>query len=451
MSKQIDFPVDFLWGAATAAYQIEGSPLADGAGPSIWHRFSHTPGLTTNGDTGDVACDHYNRYESDIELMGELGLKAYRLSISWSRVFPEGKGRLNARGLDFYSRLIDRLLDRRIIPNVTLYHWDLPAALDDRGGWLNPDIAGWFGDYASAVFEKLADRVPMWATINEPLVVMDGGYMRGNLAPGHRNMFEAPIVTHNLLRAHGRGVQAFRATNAEDSRIGLVVNLEPRYAASNTEIDMAAMARADAYGNRQYLDPVILGTYPAELKEIFGDAWVNWSIEDMRLIREPIDFLGINYYSRSVVRHDANAAPIYASAEPQVENLHTEMGWEVFPEGLTRILTWVKSRYGDIPLYVTENGSCFTDPPTAIDGRVEDPLRVDYLKRHLQAARDALKEGVNLRGYFAWSLLDNYEWSHGYTKRFGIVHVDFSTQERTIKDSGRLYSEIIRSNGAVLD
>lgn len=451
MSKQIDFPVDFLWGAATAAYQIEGSPLADGAGPSIWHRFSHTPGLTTNGDTGDVACDHYNRYESDIELMGELGLKAYRLSISWSRVFPEGKGRLNARGLDFYSRLIDRLLDRRIIPNVTLYHWDLPAALDDRGGWLNPDIAGWFGDYASAVFEKLADRVPMWATINEPLVVMDGGYMRGNLAPGHRNMFEAPIVTHNLLRAHGRGVQAFRATNAEDSRIGLVVNLEPRYAASNTEIDMAAMARADAYGNRQYLDPVILGTYPAELKEIFGDAWVNWSIEDMRLIREPIDFLGINYYSRSVVRHDADAAPIYASAEPQVENLHTEMGWEVFPEGLTRILTWVKSRYGDIPLYVTENGSCFTDPPTAIDGRVEDPLRVDYLKRHLQAARDALKEGVNLRGYFAWSLLDNYEWSHGYTKRFGIVHVDFSTQERTIKDSGRLYSEIIRSNGAVLD
>lgn len=451
MSKQNDFPVDFLWGAATAAYQIEGSPLADGAGPSIWHRFSHTPGLTTNGDTGDVACDHYNRYESDIELMGQLGLKGYRLSISWSRVFPEGKGRLNARGLDFYSRLIDRLLDRRIIPNVTLYHWDLPAALDDRGGWLNPDIAGWFGDYASAVFEKLADRVPMWATINEPLVVMDGGYMRGNLAPGHRNMFEAPIVTHNLLRAHGRGVQAFRATNAEDSRIGLVVNLEPRYAASNTEIDMAAMARADAYGNRQYLDPVILGTYPAELKEIFGDAWVNWSIEDMRLIREPIDFLGINYYSRSVVRHDADAAPIYASAEPQVENLHTEMGWEVFPEGLTRILTWVKSRYGDIPLYVTENGSCFTDPPTAIDGRVEDPLRVDYLKRHLQAARDALKEGVNLRGYFAWSLLDNYEWSHGYTKRFGIVHVDFSTQERTIKDSGRLYSEIIRSNGAVLD
>jgi beta-glucosidase len=450
MSEHAGFPSDFLWGAATAAYQIEGSPLADGAGPSIWHRFSHTPGLTANGDTGDVACDHYNRYESDIGLMRELGLRGYRLSVSWSRIFPEGRGQLNPRGLDFYSRLIDRLLESGITPNVTLYHWDLPAALDDRGGWLNPDVSEWFGDYASAMFEALGDRVPMWSTINEPFVIMDGGYMRGNLAPGHSNLYEAPIVTHNLLKAHGRGVQAFRARNAPDSRIGLVVSLEPKYPASDSAEDMAATARADAYANRQYLDPVFLGSYPEELQEIFGDAWVDWPHADMQLIRQPIDFLGVNYYSRSVVRHDEDAPPIDASAEVQSRALHTEMGWEVFPEGLTRILTWIKSRYGDIPLYITENGSAFRDSPTAIDGRVEDPLRVEYLRRHLQAARDAMRQGVQLRGYFAWSLLDNFEWSHGYTKRFGIVHVDYSTQARTIKDSGRFYADVIQSNGAAL-
>jgi beta-glucosidase len=450
MSEHTDFPADFLWGAATAAYQIEGSPLADGAGPSIWHRFAHTPGTTTNGDTGDVACDHYHRYESDIALMREIGLKAYRLSIAWSRLFPEGRGQLNQRGLDFYSRLIDRVLENGIVPNVTLYHWDLPAALDDRGGWLNPDVAEWFGDYASAAFDALADRVPMWATINEPLVVMDGGYMRGNLAPGHSNLYEAPIVTHNLLRAHGRGVQAFRARNASGSRVGLVVNLEPRYPASDSDRDVAATARADAYGNRQYLDPVFLGSYPDELEEIFGDAWVEWPDDEMRLIREPIDFLGVNYYSRSVMRQDDSNPPMNASTKPQTHALHTEMGWEVFPAGLTRILTWVKSRYGDVPLYITENGSAFVDPPSAIDGKVEDPLRVDYLRRHLQAAREAMQQGVQIRGYFAWSLLDNYEWSHGYTKRFGIIHVDYDTQERTIKNSGRFYADVIRSNGSVL-
>ena len=451
MSEHFRFPADFLWGAATAAYQIEGSPLADGAGQSIWHRFSHTPGRTANGDTGDVACDHYNRYESDIGLMKEIGLKGYRLSVSWSRVFPEGRGRMNSKGLDFYSRLIDKLLEAGITPNVTLYHWDLPAALDDMGGWLNPDIASWFGDYATVVFDALADRVPMWATINEPLVVMDGGYMHGNLAPGHRNMYEAPIVTHNLLRAHGRGVQAFRAKNATGSKIGLVVNLEPKYPASESKEDVEAANRVDAYGNRQYLDPVFFGTYPDELKEIFGEAWINAFAEDMQLIREPIDFLGVNYYSRSVVHHDEQKPPINVSAVRQTDQLHTEMGWEVFPAGLTRILTWVKSRYGDIPLYITENGSAFTDAPTAIDGRVEDPLRVQYLKSHLQAIRDAMKQGVQLRGYFAWSLLDNYEWSKGYTKRFGIIHVDYNTQVRTIKDSGRFYSSIIRSNGDSLD
>ena len=451
MSEHSGFPPDFLWGAATAAYQIEGSPLADGAGASIWHRFSHTPGRTANGDTGDVACDHYYRYASDIGLMRELRLRAYRLSIAWGRIYPEGKGRINQAGLDFYSRLIDKLLEAGIMPNVTLYHWDLPAALDDRGGWLNPDIAEWFGDYASTVFDALADRVPMWATINEPLVVMDGGYMNGNLAPGHRNIYEAPIVSHNLLRAHGRGVQAFRARNARDSRIGLVVNLDRKYPASDSWQDEEAAARAHAYGNEQYLDPVLLGRYPEKLREIFGDAWPEWPDEDLALIKQPLDYVGVNYYTRLVVKHDETHPPINVGVEPQVDALHTEMGWEVFPLALTHILTWLKERYGDIPLYITENGSAFMDPPEAIDGRIEDPLRVEYLRRHLHAIRDAIQQGVNLRGYFAWSLLDNYEWSHGYTKRFGIVHVNYATQERTIKDSGRYYSRIIDSNGAALD
>jgi beta-glucosidase len=444
------FPDDFLWGAATAAYQIEGSPLADGAGPSTWHRFSHTPGNTTDGDTGDIACDHYNRYRTDVELMRELGLKAYRLSISWSRIFPDGKGTINQRGVDFYSRVIDAVLEAGIIPNVTLYHWDLPAALEDKGGWINPDIAQWFGDYAATMFDALGDRVPMWATINEPLVIMDGGYMHGKLAPGHRNMYEAAIVTHNLLRAHGTAVQSFRSRSVPASRIGLVVNLDRKYAASNMPEDIAAAERLHGYGNEHYLDPVFFGRYPQALRQIFGDAWVEWPQQDLDLIRQPIDFLGVNYYTRMVVKHDETGLPFKAAAVAQVGAPHTEMGWEVFPAALTEVLTWIKARYGEIPVYVTENGSAFADLPTAVDGRVEDPLRVAYLDSHLRAIHDALALGVNLRGYFAWSLLDNYEWSHGYSRRFGIVHVNYETQARTIKDSGRFYSRVIQSNGASL-
>jgi beta-glucosidase len=447
MTESFAFPDHFLWGCATSAYQIEGSPLADGAGPSIWQRFTHTPGLIPTGDTGDVACDHYRRYADDVALMHSLGLSAYRFSIAWSRILPAGTGAVNLAGLDFYDRLVDALLAHGIAPFVTLYHWDLPAALDDRGGWLNPDIANWFADYAQVVFRRLDDRVTHWATLNEPWVVSDGGYLHGALAPGHRNRFEAPIATHNQMRAHGAAVQAYRALGRHD--IGLVVNLEPQAPASADPADVAAAARVDAYMNRQYLDVACLGTYPDELAEIFGDAWPRWSERDFALIRQPIDYLGINYYTRSVRRHDPRAWPLHAKAVRQPAT-YTETGWEVYPSGLTEILGWVRQRYGALPLYVTENGAAFYDPPTAEGGRVRDPLRVSYLRAHLRAAHAAIASGVDLRGYFAWSLLDNLEWSLGFSKRFGLVHVDFATQLRTPKDSAQYYARVIATRGAAL-
>jgi len=449
MTSRIEFAPDFLWGCATSAYQIEGSPLADGAGPSIWQRFCHTPGLVRDGDTGDVACDHYRRYRDDVALMREIGLRAYRFSVSWSRVQPLGRGAPNPAGLDFYERLVDALLGAGIEPMVTLYHWDLPAALDDVGGWLNPDIAIRFADYAALMFRRLDDRVKLWATLNEPWVVTDGGYLHGALAPGHRNRFEAPIATHQLLRAHGKAVQAYRSGGKH--RIGIVVNLEPKHAASEQAADRDAAARADAYMNRQYLDAVFLGRYPGELREIFGEAWPRWPARDFELIRQPIDFLGVNYYTRSVVRFDSQAWPLRAAAEQQRRATRTETGWEVFSRGLTETLVRVSDLYGNLPLYVTENGAAFFDPPTVAGSQVADPLRVDYLRSHIHAVHAAIEAGVDVRGYFVWSLLDNFEWSLGYSKRFGIVHVDFETQKRTPKDSAKFYAKIIASDGRVLN
>ncbi len=448
MTAAREFPHDFLWGCATSAYQIEGSPLADGAGPSIWHRFTRTPGLVRDGDSGDVACDHYRRYADDVKLMQRLGLNAYRFSIAWGRVMPEGKGRVNAGGLDFYERLVDALLEAGIQPMATLYHWDLPAALDDRGGWLNPDIAGWFADYATAVYRRLDDRVKLWATLNEPWVVTDGGYLHGALAPGHKNRFEAPLASHHLMRAHGAAVQAYRAVGKH--QVGLVVNIEPKYPASDSAADAAATRRADAYMNRQYLDPALLGHYPPEMQEIFGEAWPDWPAEDFALIRQPIDFIGLNYYTRSVTRHDDASWPLYASGVRQPQATYSETGWEVFPQGLTDTLNWIRERYGNPPLYITENGSAFYDPPVSPGDELPDPLRVDYLDRHLRAVQQARADGCDIRGYFAWSLLDNFEWSLGYSKRFGIVHVDFATQRRTLKSSAKRYAAVIASRGGVL-
>jgi beta-glucosidase len=451
MSERYRFPDGFLWGAATSAYQIEGSPLADGAGANIWHRFSRTQGRTANGESGDIACDHYRRYADDVALMADLGLQAYRFSLAWARLLPDGRGRVNPGGLAFYDRLVDALLARGITPVATLFHWDLPVALDDRGGWLNPDSADWFAEYTQVAVRALGDRIPRWATLNEPWVVSDGGYLHGALAPGHRNLYEGPLASINLMRAHGAGVQAYRAERST-GEIGLVVNLEPKVPASDSAIDLAAVARADAYMNRQYLDPAMLGHWPAEMVEIFGDAWpVDVANDALALIHQPIDFLGINWYTRGVTRHDDTAWPLRTAPVRQPAHFYTDVGWEVYAPALTDTLTWVTQRYGRLPIYITENGVALADPPTARDGRLRDPLRVDYFRDHLRAAHDAIARGVDLRGYFAWSLLDNYEWSLGYSKRFGIVHVNYQTQERTLKDSARFYREVIRTHGTRLD
>jgi beta-glucosidase len=405
--------------------------------------------MTHDGDTGDLACDHYRRFRDDIRLMSQLGLTAYRFSIAWARVLPEGSGKVNQAGLDFYDRLVDTLLEHGIEPVATLYHWDLPAALDDRGGWLNPDIAEWFAQYAGVMFRRLDGRVKLWVTLNEPWVVADGGYLHGALAPGHRNLFEPPIATHNLLRAHATAVRVYRAEGRHN--VGLVVNLEPKYPASQRPDDLDATARADAYMNRQYLDPVFRRGYPDELEAVFGDAWPRWPDEDFALIGEPVDFLGINYYTRSVTRFDPDAWPLRAAAVRQDQATYTETGWEVFPRGMTDALVWVKDRFGNPPVYITENGAAFDDPSTVAEHPLVDPLRVTYLREHLRAVRAAIQAGCDVRGYFVWSLLDNLEWSHGFSKRFGLFHVDFATQRRTPKASAGFYSQVIATQGSSLN
>jgi beta-glucosidase len=448
VTRNTIFPKDFLWGAATSAYQIEGSPLADGAGESIWHRFSHTPGKIADGTNGDIACDHYRRFAEDVRLMRDLGLRAYRFSTSWPRLLPTGTGRVNQAGLDFYSRLVDVLLEHEIQPFLTLYHWDLPAALEDRGGWTNAEIADWFAEYARRMHRALGDRVKMWATINEPWVVMDQGYVEGRHAPGRRDLTEAATVSKNLLLAHGSAVAALRAEGAQ--QVGLVVNLVPIHAASESPADKAAAARLDAYLNRHFLDPTLRGEVPGELAEIFGAAGPDWSKDELRQVRQPIDFVGVNYYLRLVVKDDPAAGAARARAVPQENCPYTAMEWEIYPQGLTDTLLWLKQRYGNLPVYITENGAAFDDQWNG-SPLVDDRPRVEYLRSHLRAARQAIDSGVDLRGYFVWSLLDNFEWQCGYSRRFGIVYVDFATQRRVPKASAFFYRDVVSTSGAGLD
>ncbi|MGI9648051.1 MAG: GH1 family beta-glucosidase [Acidimicrobiia bacterium] len=438
----LTFPDDFVWGVATASYQIEGATTEDGRGPSIWDTFSRMPGKVLNGDTGDVACDHYHRWQSDVELMKTLGVQAYRFSIAWPRVLPEGTGRINTPGLDFYDRLVDGLLQAGIVPFPTLYHWDLPQALDDEGGWLARATAEAFAEYADIVATRLGDRVKNWVTLNEPWVISHLGYGSGEHAPGHTNWDEVWPVAHHLLLGHGLATERIRRS-VPGSNIGLVLNLEPQYPASADRGDVDAAGLADGYWNRWFLDPVAGRGYPADVVADCG--WDQSEVRsgDMDRIASPIDLLGVNFYSRKVVA--ASEEPMVSRAGERLEEAETTaMGWEVYPAGLYDILVRVDADYEFPAIWITENGAAYEDRIVA--GRVEDDDRISYIRRHLQQVYRALQAGVPVLGYFAWSLMDNFEWGRGYTKRFGLTYVDYETQARTIKKSGEWYSRVVSSN-----
>ncbi|MEU7998997.1 GH1 family beta-glucosidase [Micromonospora sp. NPDC049060] len=455
----LTFPPGFLWGAATAAYQIEGAAAEGGRTPSIWDTFSHTPGRVVEGHTGDVACDHYHRLGSDVALMAELGLKSYRFSVSWPRVQPGGTGPANAEGLDFYRRLVDELLGHGIEPWLTLYHWDLPQPLEDVGGWPARDTAARFADYATLVADALGDRVRYWTTLNEPWCSAFLGYGSGVHAPGRSDGADAVRAGHHLMLGHGLAVQALRAARPT-AEVGVTVNLYPVTPASEAPADVDAARRIDGLANRFFLDPLLRGSYPADLMADLAKVTDFGHVRDgdLATISTPLDVVGVNYYSRHVVAApdpDAEPEPYWRapSCWPGSEDVRfvtrgvpvTDMNWEIDAPGLVETLRRVHEEYTDLPLYVTENGSAFVDE--VVDGRVDDADRLAYFDAHLRAAHEAIEAGVPLRGYFAWSLMDNFEWAWGYTKRFGMVHVDYDTQVRIPKSSARWYAEVIRRNG----
>ena len=439
---RLDFPEGFVWGSATASYQVEGAVDEDGRGPSIWDTFSHGQGAVLNGDTGDFACDHYHRWRADIELMTELGLGAYRFSISWPRVVPEGRGAVNPAGLDWYDRLVDALLDSGIEPYPTLYHWDLPQALQDEGGWPNRATVDAFADYAAAVVDRLGDRVSNWWTINEPWVISFMGHEVGAHAPGNRDTAEALDTAHHVLLAHARALEVLRGDSS--NRVGIVLDqmvFQPR---SQHPADIAVASFEDARRNRMFLDPLAGRGYPREVVE--RDAWSREVIRsgDLEAIAAPIDRLGINYYSRGVVA-DASIPDDDRPVPPTLDDLpRTEMDWEVYPPGIGEVVRRANREYGHASIFITESGASYDLPVT--EGRVHDHQRTEYIRSHLTELHGAVSDGVPVDGYFVWSLLDNFEWAFGYSQRFGIVHVDFETQERIVKDSGHWYSQVARSN-----
>ena len=446
------FPPDFLWGAATSSYQVEGASAK--RGPTIWDRFCDTPGKILGGHTGRIACDHFRLWREDVALMRELSLSSYRFSIAWARVLPAGRGRPDPTGLDFYHRLVDELADAGITPLATLYHWDLPQALQDLGGWEERDTAARFADYAALLFERLGDRVGHWITLNEPYVSAHLGYRTGEHAPGFRDEGRAVQVAHHLLLAHALAVKAFRVQPAGrgkiGGRIGISLDLPWVQPATEHPDDRAAAERYDAYHNRWFLDPVFRGRYPAELLAHFLRRHGTPRIRagDLETFAEaPIDFLGVNYYFRQFARRPADPEELFEVVQPDHPGARfTSMGWEIWPEGLFRSLVRLDREYGHPELIVTENGAAFPDE-RRVDGRVDDPERVEYLRGHLEAAGRALAAGVRLRGYQVWSLLDNFEWACGYDRRFGLVHVDFATQKRTPKSSALWYRGVIQRGG----
>ncbi|MGC5017620.1 GH1 family beta-glucosidase [Micromonospora sp. DT47] len=456
---ELIFPPGFLWGAATAAYQIEGAATEGGRTPSIWDTFSHTEGRVVAGHTGDVACDHYHRMPDDVRLMAELGLKSYRFSVSWPRVQPGGSGPANQQGLDFYRRLVDELLAHGIEPWLTLYHWDLPQPLEDAGGWPARDTAARFADYAQLVADALGDRVRYWTTLNEPWCSAFLGYGSGVHAPGRSDGADSVRAGHHLMLGHGLAVRALRASLPQ-AQVGITVNLYPVTPATDAPADVDAARRIDGLANRFFLDPVLRGSYPADLTADLRQVTDFGHVRDgdLATISTPLDLVGVNYYSRHVVAAPVEGAPPEKywrapSCWPGSEDVRfvtrgvpvTDMDWEIDSPGLVETLRRVHDEYTDLPLYVTENGSAFVD--AVVDGRVDDVDRLGYFDAHLRASYEAISAGVPLRGYFAWSLMDNFEWAWGYTKRFGMVYVDYDSQARIPKSSARWYAEVIRRNG----
>ena len=437
------FPESFLWGTATASYQIEGAWNEDGKGESIWDRFSHTPGKIENGDTGDVACDHYHHWQEDIELMKELGLKAYRFSISWPRILPTGRGEINQAGLDFYSQLVDALLEAGIEPSPTLYHWDLPQVLEDEGGWPERKTVDAFVEYADIVSRTLGDRVKKWITFNEPWVSAFVGYEEGRHAPGVKDRDASIAASHHLLLAHGLSTPVIRK-NSPDSDVGITLNLSPVEPASPSVADRNAAVWGDGYINRWFLDPLVGRGYPQDMVNAFDNKMEFVQDNDMDAISVAIDFLGVNYYSRGIARSPLLSEEENAPRTVFANEEYTEMGWEVYPEGIYKILGRLHFDYAFPALYITENGAAFVDE--VIDGQVDDPARLSFIKRHLEQIHRAIEIGVPVKGYFCWSLMDNFEWAHGYSKRFGLIHINYKTQERIMKSSGKWYGRVTRSN-----
>jgi len=443
--KKYTFPKKFLWGAATASYQIEGAWDEDGKGESIWDRFSHTPGKVEGGDTGDIACDHYHRWQDDIALMKEMGLKAYRFSISWPRILPTGRGEVNQAGIDFYSQLVDGLLEADIEPWVTLYHWDLPQVLQDEGGWPARMVADAFVEYADMVSRALGDRVKKWITLNEPWVSAFVGYREGRHAPGHTDLDETLAASHHLLLAHGKAVPIIRR-NSPDSNVGITLNINFHEPASPSFADGKEATWNDGFNNRFFLDPLVGRGYPQDVVNGFGNAMGFVQDGDLDAIATPVDFLGVNYYTRNIARSkdvdekDNEPRTVFRGDEI------TEMDWEVYPEGLYKTLGRLYFEYGFPSIHITENGAAYQDEVDT-NGQVDDPARLSYIKRHLKMVNKAIQVGVPVDGYFVWSLFDNFEWERGYSKRFGIVHVDYETQKRTLKSSAKWYQSVIRENG----
>jgi beta-glucosidase len=437
------FPTDFVFGAATAAFQIEGATGIDGRGESIWDRFCATPGKVVNGDTGDPACEHYVRWRQDLDLMGSLGLGGYRFSIAWPRIQPDGRGPANRKGLDFYRRLAEGLQERGIRPLATLYHWDLPQALEDEGGWASRDVVERFAEYAQITFDGLGDVVDDWITHNEPWVTSFLGYAYGVKAPGVKSWPQAIAASHHTLLSHGAAVRAFRECRGE-GRIGITLNLAVAEPASDSPADRAAAERLDSHHNRWFLEPVFEGSYPQDMVELYERSFGPLDVVqdgDLELISQPIDFLGVNFYYPNLVAAEASRPPLDLR-EVDRPVPHTSMNWPIVPAALTELLLRLERDCPGTPLYITENGAAFFDE---LDGGevVEDPERRAYLQEHLEAVARAIAQGADVRGYYAWSLLDNFEWEHGYTQRFGLVYIDYPTQRRVLKRSALWYRDLI--------